>query len=484
MRCAQPAPGRVPAPLSPGRLSDGNAAFPPRGGPIASTALALCLTAASCSAAAHAGFRLAIFSADVTVPPGHPLMAGGIKPAEKIADPLFARGWVLLGAEKPLVLVAVDWCEIRNAAYDRWRRALAEAAGTDPARVLLTSVHVHDAPVADLDAETVLRARGAAGSVCDREFHETAVRRVAAALKDSLKSPRGVTHLGLGQAKVEQVASNRRYVLPDSAVRFDRTSRTKNPEARSAAEGTIDPWLKTLSFWDGPEPLAAVHAYAVHPMSYYGNGEVSADFVGLARSWMQTNLPGVFQIYVSGCSGNVTAGKYNDGSPENRPVLARRVYRAMQASWADTKRHPLERALFRAVPLRLEPRDSPGFTVAELEKRLAEDPRPFGQCLAALGLSWRKRCAAGQPIDVPMVDFGPAQLLLLPAESYVEFQLFAQESRRGAFVMVMGYGECAPGYIPIERAWEENDANLADWCWVAPGAEARLKRAIEAVFKP
>ena len=121
--------------------------------------------------------------------------------------------------------------------------------------------------------------------------------------------------------------------------------------------------------------------------------------------------------------------------------------------------------------------------MVEMEKRLKDDPKPFGQCLAAMGLSWRKRCAAGQPIDVPSIDFGPAQLLLLPAESYVEFQLFAQEQRPKSFVMVMGYGECAPGYIPIERAWRENDDNLGDWCWVGPGSEAAMKQAIAAALK-
>jgi hypothetical protein len=85
---------------------------------------------------------------------------------------------------------------------------------------------------------------------------------------------------------------------------------------------------------------------------------------------------------------------------------------------------------------------------------------------------------------MPVIDFGPAQLLLLPAESYVEYQLFAQSVRPDSFVIAVGYGESAPGYIPIEKAWAENDSNLRDWCWVAPGAEARMKEAIvEALQK-
>src|SRR5713226_6899335 len=98
-------------------------------------------------------YRLAVFSADVTPPLGHALMGGGIAPAKQVDDPLFANGVVLLGAGKPLVLVAVDWCEIRNDAYERWRSVLAAAAGTEPVRVMVTSIHQHDAPIADLEAQ-------------------------------------------------------------------------------------------------------------------------------------------------------------------------------------------------------------------------------------------------------------------------------------------------------------------------------------------
>jgi hypothetical protein len=398
-------------------------------------------------------YRLAAFSADVTPPVGHPCMGGGIAPVRAVDDPLFAHGLVLLGAGKPVVLAAVDWCEIRNDAHTRWRTALAEAAGTVPERVLVSSVHQHDAPVADLEAERLLRRHKAKGSVCDPDFHERAVRRVGRAVRAALKSPRPITHLGTGQARVEQVASNSRYPGPDGKPRFGRTSATRDPRVRAQPEGTIDPWLKTLSFWDGDRPVAAVSCYATHPMSHYGQGRVSSDFVGLARKRRQADDPKVAQVYLPGCSGNVTAGKYNDGAPENRPVLAERVYRALNEAWKATRRQPLDRVSYRTVPLRLEPRGGPGFTAEDLRKRLTTDPRPFGQCLAALGLSWRRRADAGHKLDVPVLELGSARLLLLPAESYVGYQLLAQRLRPECFVLTAGYGECAPGYIPTEQAF-------------------------------
>ena len=67
--------------------------------------------------------------------------------------------------------------------------------------------------------------------------------------------------------------------------------------------------------------------------------------------------------------------------------------------------------------------------------------------------------------------------MLQPGESYVEFQLAAQDARPESFGCVAGCGECAPGYIPTERHIAEKDSILGDWYWVAPGSEARLLAA-------
>ncbi len=448
----------------------------------------LALTAAA-AAWVHGGstappkWRLATFQAEVTPPLGHPLIAGAVAPAKEIVDPLFAQGFVLLGAGDPLAFVTVDWCEIRNDAYDQWRERLAKAIGTKRERVLVASIHQHDAPVADLTGQQLLEAAKAKGTICDIAFHAKVVDRVARAARQALDKTQPITHLGTGEETVEKVASNRRYRDNTGRIQFGRTSATGDPQARAADEGTIDPKLKTLSFWNGNKPLLALQVYAVHPMSYYGRGGVSADFVGLARKLRQADEPTVMQMYASGCSGNVTAGKYNDGSTENRPVLARRLHKAMQGAWKKTQRRPIESCEFRLTSLQLPVRTSKGFSEQELQERLKHDSNPFRQSLAAMGLSWRKRVAAGQAIDVPAIDFGGPVLLLLPAESYVEYQLYAQSLRPKGFVVTVGYGECAPGYIPIERAWQEQDGNLIDWCWVDPGCESRMKKAIETVLK-
>ena len=397
--------------------------------------------------------HLATFECDVTPPEGHPLCGGWIMPVRGVDDPLKALGVVLLGGAKPVVLCAVDWTGIRNEAFRTWRKALAEAAHTTAEHVSLHCVHPHNAPFADVEAEKLIAEAKAAKSL-DLRYFDECVKKSADALKASLMKAQKFTHIGTGSAEVKEVASNRRVLGDDGKVKFTRTSATKNKEARDAPEGVVDPKLRTLSFWDGEKALAALHFYACHPMSYYGDGRVSADFCGLARQKFQDETK-VFQVYFNGCGGNITAGKYNDGAKENRPVLRDRIHAGMVGAWNGTKRTEVKEFDWRFEPVKLPPRKEPSFGEEASTKLLndlkATDARRNN---AAYQLAWLKR--KDTPIEVNCLDFGGSVLnLFLPGESFVEYQLAAQKMRADAVVNVAAYGDDGPGYIPTAKAYLE-----------------------------
>jgi len=441
----------------------------------------LTLFAASCiaSVAFADTYEVATFEIDVTVPIGHALMGGGIAPAKEIIDPLHAQGIVLLGPAEPIVWLSVDWCEIRNDAYDEWRDAIAQAAETTRERVLLAAIHQHDTPVVDFAAQRLLDEAGLEKSLCDTVFVRECISRSARAVEEALPSAQPATHYGVGTAEVERVASNRRIISESGDATFGRNSSAPDESIRAKPVGLIDPNLHTLSFWNGDTPVAALSTYAVHPMSYYGRGGVSADFIGMARSKMQREIPDTPYLYFSGCSGDVVAGKHNDGSDPEREKLADRMYQGMREAWAKTQRHPIQQVEFRSVPLTLPIRDTDAFTEKEQRRTLQNTSTTiFNRNLAAMGLSWRARHAAGIPIDICAIDFGAAQFLLMPAESFVEYQLAAQRLRPDSTVLVAGYGESAPGYIPSESAVQEHFIETHTWCWVAPEAPTAMHRAI------
>jgi hypothetical protein len=129
--------------------------------------------------------------------------------------------------------------------------------------------------------------------------------------------------------------------------------------------------------WPSSKPLARLHYYATHPQSFYGDPRASADFVGHARERLEAK-EGVFQIYFTGCGGDVACGKYNDASRRARDELESRFYAAMEASAPGTKLFPATSLAWRAEAMRLPARTDQGYTEPELRAVTANaklDPR-------------------------------------------------------------------------------------------------------------
>lgn len=397
---------------------------------------------------------LASFRVDVTVPLGHPLCGGWIKPAAKIGDPLYALGIVLLGEEAPVVLCAVDWTGILNEAHRAWREKLAAAAHTTPERVAVHTVHQHNAPFVDLATQRIVAGQQNLPNLMDIPWFDEATNRVAQAVQGAMGRLQKVTHNSWGQARVEQVASNRRLIGPDGKIVGWRASACRDTKLRAAPEGLIDPWLKTVSFWNEQQKLAVLHYYATHPMSFYGDGVVTSDFVGLARE-LRTKEEGVPHLYFTGCAGNVAAGKYNDGSTASRLELTKRIYQAMKASEEKMINEPTSNFHWRVRSVHLPPRTDVSDTDL---KSVVEDvtQKPALRTRAAMHLTYRQRALGQLPIQLTSMHLGEKLCLLhLPGESFVEYQLFAQEQNSGTFVCTAAYGDDGPWYIPLAKSYRE-----------------------------
>jgi hypothetical protein len=429
-----------------------------------------------------APLRIALFQADVTPPLGAPLCHGNVQPAREIVDPLSARGIALLGQEQPIVLCAFDWVGIGNAAHDFCRKALGDAVGTSPDRVCVHVVHQHDAPGIDFSTEEILQQHGLGGKMFDVDVAHEAIDRVARVAAEAVRKPQRVTHLGLGMARVEKVASNRRVLGPDGKVRYVRYSKCRIQAAIEAPEGTIDPHLRVLSLWDGDQPLVAVNYYACHPQSYYGSGGVSADFVGIARAAREAALPNVMQIYFNGAGGNVACGKYNDGSKETRPVLAQRLESGMKAAWEATRKVPVTAAdvSWRVCPVSLPVNER----ISEQRcRRLLEDPNaPRRERIhAARELVFLRRMQSGHKIPLTCLAIGPTRVLHMPGELFVEYQLAAQKMRPDAFVAMAAYGDAGPTYIGTKVTYTQGGYEPTR-SRVAPEVEEVLLAALRGLL--
>jgi hypothetical protein len=432
-------------------------------------------------AADEVAVRIATFDVDATPPVGSEMAYDPVKRLDEMT--LRCRGIVLLGADQPMVLCAVDWIGIANAGHDAFRDALAGAAGTTRDHVAVHAVHQHDAPGCDFTAERILRELGTAdeGRFAGT-FQRQVMQRAADAIRAALPAAQAVTHCGWGVAEVKEVASNRRIKGPDGRIRATRYTTTKDPALRAEPEGVIDPQVSLLSFWNGDRPLAVLSYYACHPQSYYRTGVPSPDFPGIARFIRGQAVPEALHVHFNGAGGNIGAGKYNDGAKENRMTLALRLAEGMKQAWHATEKYPLtiKDVGWQTVPVRLPV--ARHLNEAELVQALKAQP-PRGASAKADQLAWLRRSESGQAIDVTCLRVGPSCVLHLPGELFVEYQLAAKALRPDLHVALAAYGDCAPGYIGTAAAYPEGGYETsADASLVAPEVEPVLTAALKRLL--
>ncbi|HQL63062.1 MAG TPA: hypothetical protein PLQ35_12275 [bacterium] len=423
------------------------------------------------------GLQISTFRADVTPELGTPIYSS-YKPLETIEHPLLAKGIILQDGGRRYVLCAVDWCELCNSTHEVFRTRIAKAAKTDVSRVAVQTVHQHTAPMADGDASRLIE------TVNDPPVHPTAesfekgAEPIAEAIGQAMKEFVPFNRIGIGQAKVERVASNRRIITPEGKM-VTRMSSCQDPAVRALPEGLIDPYIKTITFSQGDRPLVRIHYYATHPQSFYGDPRTSYDFPGIAREELQKK-ENIFQIYFNGCGGDIAAGKYNDGKPAARAELAQRLLAGMEASIAATTYTPVETLSWRTHPVTFTPRNDTGFTEPECFARMADTSQSTNvRYSAAQVQAWRNR--ARRPIEFTALQLGNVHILHLPGEPMVEFQRFAQRVRRDAFVAVAGYGDCATAYICTERSFSEGGYEPSA-SHVVPESEILVRDAIRRLL--
>ena len=328
-----------------------------------------------------------------------------------------------------------------------------------------------------------MEAHGLGGTRFDNGYLLDAIARTAKAVGEAVVNAEPLTHVGSGQATVEKVASSRRILGEDGKVKKVRYSASKDPEAIAAPEGTIDPWLKSVSFWNEDKALAVISFYATHPQSHYGKGGVTCEFVGIARNAREAKS-GVPHIYFTGAGGNVAAGKYNDGAPETRPILAARIEAGMKAAWEATEKNPIEKSMiewrtrYAALPI------AEHLVEEDLMAELADTTRKANDRFrAADRLAWIQRSKAGIGVTVSALRLGKIWLLNMPGELFVEYQLAAQDMRPDEIVCLAAYEDYGAGYIGTEIAYGQGGYETSKrTAKVAPSVEKVLMDAMKEVL--
>jgi hypothetical protein len=186
-------------------------------------------------------------------------------------------------------------------------------------------------------------------------------------------------------------------------------------------------------------------------------------------------------VHFNGAGGNVGAGKFNDGSKENRVALALRLADGMQRAWEATKKASLTPADVKwrteAVALPIAPHLDEAKLRTELKLGTA------ASITAADKLAWVLRCKQGHKIDLALLSLGDIRILHMPGELFVEYQLAAKKMRPDLHVAMAAYGDYAPAYIGTERAYSEGGYETEPRSSnVAPTVEHVLLKGMETLL--
>jgi hypothetical protein len=265
-------------------------------------AILLVLAATTLTAA---DIKVGVARTDITPPAGHAMAGYGARKLLSTGthDPLYATVLVLKSDTESLVIVTADLHSCHSA------RVESEAAKKfGIANVLLACSHTHAGPVTTAPAAYGLQIPGLKFGDDDPWWRSTEDKLIAA-LGEAARTL-APARLGVGTGSV-YIGHNRRRVLPDGKVEMFWRNAEKVPTS------PVDPTITILRV-DGADskPRVILVNYSCHP-TVLGpdNLQISADYVGTMRAYLEKQFPGATVLFANGAIGDINP--YLDKQPVN-----------------------------------------------------------------------------------------------------------------------------------------------------------------------
>ena len=241
--------------------------------------------------------------ASVDITPREPIRLNGfskrIQPSNGVIDPLYARALAIRdNQQRTALIITLDLLTIDKYIADRISDYVKKRYRIPRERIMINASHTHTGPVIFNSASDISPLNEEETEVARKytELLETKIYGIVDKAMASLVP--GLLKYGVGSA---EFASNRRE-YSTTGLKFGL-----NPF------GPVDSDVPVLAIYSKSNGLSAVvFGYACHPVTYGGSLNISADYPGFARKYIEMVYPEVMTFFIQGCAGEINPSPKNN----------------------------------------------------------------------------------------------------------------------------------------------------------------------------
>jgi len=415
---------------------------------------------------------------------------GQFRPAQSVADPLYAKAVVLEAGGRRICIVGLD-VTIVTAPWTEKIRAAAKEFGFDHDAVMVHAIQTHSAPCVghfmldedfpDVGPELEWLRGG------ETSFYEFASGKAIEAIRLASDAMQPVS-VGVASAVKDGLAFNRRGVTRDGSVimpwLYSSVQQPLGPTNIRYLEGPTDPEVGLMCFRNNDAQIVAMLLhYTCHPVNVFSqtpNLVVSADWPGAWATSLRSEYGfHCMPLVLNGCCGNINP--WPAFEPDFVPD-----HRRMGRELAEMSCRVINRLTFqegaavdyklRAVPLPI--REVAPESLDEARRMLADHTLPKRTGDKGLGVDWDWLKAAltmsvylmqkrqpELPYEIQVLRIGDTALVGLPGEPFVEGQL---RIKIGSPTYPTYVAHCTSqyvGYLPIKEAFARGGHEVATSYW-------------------
>ena len=213
-----------------------------------------------------------------------------IRLADGVLDPLQVDALALAVDEKKVLLISLDHCGLLIKDTTYLKSVITEKTGVPSDSIVISSTHTHTGPDTAVDHK---------GEI-EQDYFKFLTAKMVDACMFALNDLKPAV-MGWKVGNAPNIAFVRRFRMKDGYVRTNPG--VGNPDIAHPL-GDVDERVNVLRFnREGGDTIVLMN-FGNHP-DVVGGNKVSADWPGLARTKLETFIPGVKAMFFNGAEGDV-----------------------------------------------------------------------------------------------------------------------------------------------------------------------------------